>query len=159
MNAATKSTLLLAGTLALGLVLGASGAGAISRQRRAELRTFGRPPGFARHVTEVIQPRDSAQSAQVQPVIERAAERNRRIIRAANDSLRASIDSLRLELAPLLDEPQKERLARMTQTLPPFGAGRPGPGGPRPQRPPPPGGPEGERGPPPPEDGGPPPPR
>ncbi|MDB4883662.1 MAG: hypothetical protein JWL95_2428 [Gemmatimonadetes bacterium] len=133
MNASTKSALLLAGTLVVGLLLGAAGAGAIARQRRAELGAFGRPPGFARHVIDVIQPRDVAQTAQLQPAIERAAERNRRIIREANGGLRQSIDSLRAELAPLLDEAQRERISRMTRILPPFGPGRPRPDGFRPR--------------------------
>jgi hypothetical protein len=160
MNASTKSALLLAGTLVAGLVLGAAGAGALARQRRAELGTLGRPPGFARHVEEVLQPRDSVQRAQLQPVIERAAARNQRIIREANVNLRGSIDSLRAELAPLLDDAQRDRLARMTRTMPPFGPGRPRPGmGPMPGRrgPPPFDAPGDDRGPPPPDDAGPPP--
>jgi hypothetical protein len=153
MTAATRSALLLAATLALGLVLGALGMGALQRERRAQLGGLGRPPGFARHVEETIRPRDAAQEARVRPVIARAVDRNQRIIREANAQLRASVDSLRTEMDSLLDDSQRQRLAEMTRGLPPFGpgrGGRPGPGG----RP-------GRRGPPPferPVDGGPPPP-
>lgn len=160
MNTSTTSALLLAGTLAAGLVLGAAGAGALARQRRVELGTLGRPPGFARHVEDVLQPRDSAQRARLQPVIERAAARNQRIIRDANVSLRQSIDSLRAELGPLLDDAQRDRLARMTSTMPPFGPGRPRPGMqrmPGHRGPPPFGAPGDDRASPPPDDAGPPP--
>ena len=145
MTAATRSGLLLAATLLLGIVLGAAGMGALQRRRRAELGGLGRPPGFARHVTEVIGPRDSAQAARLEPAIARAAARNERIIRAANAGLRGSLDSMRTELAPLLDEAQRERLERMTRLPPPFGP-RPFPRGmrgPRPEGPPPEGPPPG----------------
>jgi hypothetical protein len=152
-SAATKSALLLASTLLLGLVLGAVGAGALERQRRAESGGLGRPPGFARHVLHEIEPRDSAQAAQLEPIVVRTAERNQRIIREARERLRSSVDSMRAELSPLLDDAQRERLARATRLEPPFGPPRPGMPG---RRGPPPFGPprDGER---PPRDDGPPP--
>ena len=133
MNVATKSALLLGATLALGVVIGLVGAGTLERQRRERLGGLGRPRGFARHIEEAIQPRDAAQAAQVRAIIERAAERNQRMIRGANDALRRSVDSLTSELQPLLDEPQRRRLAEATRGLPPLGGppggrgGRPGP--------------------------------
>ncbi|HEU4719911.1 MAG TPA: hypothetical protein VFS59_01005 [Gemmatimonadaceae bacterium] len=154
MSAATKSALLLAVTLALGLVLGAVGAGALERRRREEVGGLRRPPGFARHVLQEIVPRDSAQAALLRPIVARTAERNQAIMRDANARLRSSIDSMRTELAPLLDDAQRARLARMTRLAPPFGPPRPGMPGRRGGRP---FGPPDGRGPPP-GPGGPPPP-
>src|SRR5438132_3456646 len=108
MTAATKSAMLLTAALMLGVFLGITGAGALERQR------FGRPPmghggpgGLERHMEETIQPRDSAQAEQIRPILARAAERNRQIIAGVNDALRASIDSMKRELAPLLDDAQR----------------------------------------------------
>ncbi|MES2177668.1 MAG: hypothetical protein V4550_07355 [Gemmatimonadota bacterium] len=142
MTAGTKSALLLGATLLVGMVLGAAGAGSLDRQRRERLGGMGRPPGLARHIEEVINPRDGAQAEQLRPIIQRAAERNQLLIRRTNDELRASIDSMRAELDPLLDADQRDRLARATRELPPFGRqggppGRGGRGGPPPDGPPP----------------------
>ena len=147
MNVAMKSALLLAATLALGIVFGLVGAGTLERQRRERLGGLGRPPGFSRHIEEVIQPRDAAQAAQVRVIIARAAERNQQMVRNANEALRHSVDSMKAELAPLLDDAQRQRLARATSGLPPLGGpprgrgGRGGPDGPPPGRGPPPFGP------------------
>ena len=132
MTVAMKSALLLAVTLALGLVVGFAGAGSLDRMRRERLGALGRPMGFAGHMEEVISPRDPAQGDQVRPIIARAAERNQRIIREANASLRGSVDSMKAELLPLLDDTQRRRLEDATRGLPPFGipGGRGGRGGP-----------------------------
>jgi hypothetical protein len=89
---------------------------------------------------ETIQPRDSAQAEAIRPILARTAERNRQIIGGVNTTLKASIDSMKLELAPLLDEEQRARLDVVTRALPPLrGPGGPGPFGPPPggRRPPP----------------------
>jgi hypothetical protein len=143
MTAGTKSAILLAVTLALGIIVGLAGAGSIDRLRRERLGGLARPMGFARHMEEVIRPRDAAQGDLVRPIIEHAAERNQRIIGDGNLALRQSVDSMKAELLPLLDETQRLRLDEATRGLPPFGppggpGGRGGRGGPRPFGPPPP---------------------
>jgi hypothetical protein len=149
----------LVATLVIGAVLGVLGAGALERRQRDRIEAIGRPRGFAEHMEQVIAPHDSAQRARILPVIQATIERNERIVRGTNDALRASIDSMRAALDPMLDPEQRDRLADVTRRLPPVGLGRPG--GPPPdgrRGPPPPGPPppDGRRGPPPP---GPPPPR
>ena len=131
MTVATKSALMLAITLALGVVLGLAGAGSLDRMRRDRLNGLGRPQGFANHMEEVIHPRDGVQGDSLRPIIARAAERNRRAIRDANEYLRHSVDSMRAELAPLLDDAQRRRLDEATRGLQAFGPpGRGGRGGP-----------------------------
>ncbi|MEO7179881.1 MAG: hypothetical protein ABI141_03525 [Gemmatimonadaceae bacterium] len=156
MNVSRSAALLLLATLAIGILLGALGAGAL-RPRLERRPPFAGPPGspgmrgqgrpggrfgFAEHMVEVIAPRDSAQSAAVRVIIERTAAHNRALIEQLNGSLRASVDSMRSELAPILDAGQRDRLERATNQLPPVrGPGAPGrrggPGGPRPDGPPP----------------------
>ena len=136
MNVATKSAILLAATLAFGVVLGLVGAGALERARNGPPGGGPRPAGFANHMEEVIQPKDSTQAAQIRAIIARAAERNRTLISNANAALRQSVDSMQAELMPLLDEAQGDRLDRATHALPPIGlpgrGGRGGRGGPPP---------------------------
>ena len=134
MNVSRTAALLLLGTLVVGVALGALGAGAL----RPRLETRRPPPrgddrgrgtgGFAAHMLEVIAPRDSTQGARVRVIVERAATRNRAHIEDLNHSLRASVDSMRAELAPFLSSDQRDRLERATNQLPPVrGPGPPGP--------------------------------
>ena len=150
MNVTRRAALLLIATLAIGIILGALGAGAVRprfeggppRMGPPGPRDGGRPGGFAEHMLEVIAPRDSAQATAVRVVVERAAVRNRGLIEHLNGSLRASVDSMRGELAPLLAADQRDRLEHATNQLPPVrGPGAPGPrgrpGGPPEREPPP----------------------
>lgn len=145
MNASLRSTLLLALTLAVGVLFGAVGGGALARLQRDRVRDLRRPPGFVAHLEEVIRPRDGAQRDAIHPLLEATAAANDRVIRDANDRLRARMDSLRAALAPLLDADQRERLDREMRGLGPgFRPGPPPPRpGPPPDRPPPPGVPPG----------------
>lgn len=159
-----KAAVMLFVTLLLGVALGALGVGALSRERNAEVQQLRRPPGFVAHMEGVIQPRDSAQRAQVEPILAAAASRNDSILHSTNEQLRAALDSMRLRLAPMLDAPQRARLEQAARLAPQMQA--PGGGGDRGDRPPPregapppgrgpppdgppPGGPRGRRGPPP----------
>ena len=156
MKAETKSLVILVATLVLGVLLGAVGNGAMARERRARVEEMKRPGGFVGHMEEIIRPRDSVQRAAIEPVLRATSERNRQIIHAANEQLRAALDSMRARLAPELDDEQRKRLDDFARTAPPLrpGGGPPHrrPGGPhgRGKRPPPPPYGPGERPPPPP---------
>ena len=158
MSAATKSGLLLCGVLLLGLLLGFAGSNAVRERGRGPVGggRGGPRSGLAQHFEDVIQPRDSAQAHQVREILERRAEKNRILIRTINDSLRISIDELKRELNPLLDDAQRRRLDDAMAHLPPVGGGGPGGhagmrGGPPDRGGPPPGGFPPPRGGPPPE--------
>lgn len=140
MNVTRSAALLLAATLALGVLLGVLGAGALRpRFERGGPPPMGpmnpgrrgRPGAFAERMEEVIAPRDSAQRAAIRPVIERTAARNRMLIEQLNRTLRGSVDSMRAELAASLSEDQRQRLERAVERLPAVrGPGGPGPRGP-----------------------------
>lgn len=144
MNMSRTAALLLLATLVVGIALGALGAGAL----RPRLERGPPPPppgagprggGFAEHMMSVIQPTDSAQAAGVRAVVERTAARNRSIIQELNGSLKATVDSMRAELAPMLTADQRDRLDRAVREMPavrgPGGPGGRGRGGP-PREPP-----------------------
>lgn len=138
MNANMKSLVLLAATLVVGFSLGLFADATLVRGRRAQLRELRLPPGFVAHMNDIIDPHSSAQRDSIQPIIRATADRNEQIIRTANDRLRASMDSMRLALAPMLDTDQRARLDREAGRQPnPFGPGPGGRGGPPPDGPPP----------------------
>jgi hypothetical protein len=135
-----KAAIMLLVTLLLGVALGALGVGALSRQRVEEVRQLRRPPGFVAHMEEVIQPRDSAQRASIDPILAATAARNDSILHGTNEQLRAALDSMRARLAPLLDAAQRSRLDAEARLAPPVRGGGDGPGGPEGRRGPPPDG-------------------
>lgn len=148
MTANTKSLILLAVTLVVGFALGLFGDAALGRMRRDQLGAMRRPPGFAVHMMDIIQPHSAVQADSIRSVVEATGQRNQQIIRGANIQLRAALDSMRAALAPMLDSGQRARLDEEMSRLPPFGRPRGGPGGPRgrggpPPDGPPPGGPPG----------------
>ena len=153
MNVSRQAALLLVFTLLLGILLGALGAGAMRHQLEhshwmmiqhlrgmspTAMHGSGGRGLFADHVEAVIRPRDSAQRMAVRMIVERAAARHRAQIEELNRALHSSLDSMRAELAPVLDAEQRDRLERATKRLPPIqGPDAPGPGESAPHPPPP----------------------
>ena len=158
MRIETRSAAILFATLCIGIVVGVLAQGALqnTRPRAPAMRADGspRPVGFAAHMEDVLQLRAEQQQA-VRPILEATADANQRVIDAAHQQLRGSLDSMGVTLAPLLDEAQRTRLAEVAKALPdPFRDGPPRDGSPRDGRGrrdgPPRDGPMGDRRPPPP---------
>lgn len=126
-----KSLVLLAATLVVGFALGLFADASLVRGRRDQIDRLRRPPGFVAHMERVIQPHSDAQRDSIRPLLEHTAQQNGTIMHDANDHLRAALDSMRTALAPMLDQAQRDRLAREVGRMPPFGQGR-GRGGPPP---------------------------
>jgi len=133
-------------TLITGFALGLFADASLVRGRRDRIDGMRRPPGFVDHMQSVIQPHSDAQRDSIRPILDAVARANQQAIRDVNVRLRAALDSMKAALAPMLDESQRDRLAREVEHMPdpfrPGGRGRGGfgRGGP----------PEGRRGPPPP---------
>lgn len=130
MRLETRSTAILVATLALGVVLGMVTQGFLMRSRWREVAELRRPPGFAAHLESVIRPRPE-QVAAVRPVLEATGRTNEVIINGARERLRLAVDSMRTQLAPMLDAEQNQRLTRFGTLPDPF---RPRPDGPPPPR-------------------------
>lgn len=127
MSNTVRAWLLLIVTLLLGVAIGVLGAGALQDRRFARVNDIRRPGGFTEHVQRVIRPTSDSQWNAIRPFVEAAARENEERRRMHDGSMRASLDTLRMRLDPLLDASQRERLAR-------FVPGRPGgPGGPPPR--------------------------
>jgi len=145
MRLGPKAALILAVTFVLGGVIGALGAGFVNQRRLAAHREARRD--FVELMERLIEPRDSAQAARLRPLLEAGDRRNMAIVDGARGALRRALDSLRVELVPLLDSVQLERfdsfaLQRSADRhgAPGFeaeGPGPPPPGAPPPGAPPP----------------------
>lgn len=126
MTTTSKSLILLSFTLIVGFALGLFADATLVRGRRDRIRNVGRPRGFVEHLERVIRPHDAAQADSIRPILQAMADGNEEILREANVRLRARLDSLRLVLAPSLDEEQQARLARELTRMPAMGRGGPG---------------------------------
>ena len=141
MTTQAKSILILLGTLIIGGVIGGAAVGMISQDRREKRDEIRGPGGFIRHMERIIDIRDSAQHAAVHPILAKADERNREILKSARHQMKAVFDTMLVELAPLLSAGQMESLRREQHNMkkkrkgPPNGMDGP----PRGEEPPPPG--------------------
>lgn len=82
------------------------------------------PAGFVAEMERVIQPHDEVQRNQLRPFLEATDRSNRAIVDRARSSMAAALDSLRTAIGPLLDGPQRQRLAEFGG--PPKGEAAPG---------------------------------
>jgi hypothetical protein len=123
MNNQLKSLILLAATLVVGFALGLFADASLVRGRRDRIGEIRRPPGFVAHMEDVIQPHSDAQRDSIRPILENTARQNGEVMRSANDRLKATLDSMKLSLTPMLDQGQRDRLAREVDRMPPFGPG------------------------------------
>lgn len=128
MSNSVRAWLLLVVTLCLGIAIGVLGGGALQDRRMQRVNDMRRPGGFVEHVQQVIRPTSDAQWNAIRPLVQAAADANAERRRAHDGAMRASLDSLKTQLDPLLDAAQRERLARFVPDRrgpPPF---RRGPG-------------------------------
>ncbi len=127
---------MLLSMLVLGVVLGAAGMDVVQRntapyeQPPPAPGPDARPPGFVAHMERTIMPRDSVQRAAIRPILEATDGSNRATVDASQRAMSQHLDSMSIQLAPLLDSAQLDRLNQLIRTL-----DRPRPHGGRPPRP------------------------
>ncbi|QJR34005.1 hypothetical protein [Gemmatimonas groenlandica] len=120
-----RSTTIVGGTLALGIVLGLVLQGTLQRRRNDRMGQLRHEQGFVRHMESIIQPR-ADQRAVIMPLLEKTGARNSQIIGAAQAELRSTLEAMRAQLEPVLDADQRRRMNEMGRLPDPF---RPPPGG------------------------------
>jgi hypothetical protein len=120
MSPSVRAWVLLGVTLLLGICLGVLGGGALQERRVARVNDIRRPSGFLEHMHDVIEPVSDSQWAIIRPLVEATAARNMGMRHVHDSAMRATLDSLRAQLNPMLDERQRERLSRFA----PDAAGR-----------------------------------
>ncbi len=109
MRIETKSALILLATFLIGGLVGVLTAGAIAQRRASRVAEL-RERGFAMHLERIIQPRDEAQREAIRTILSAAAKRNLATMTDAREEIRSSLEEMREELDPLLDEEQRERV-------------------------------------------------
>ena len=119
MSNSVRAWLLLVVTLLLGIAIGVLSGGALQDRRLARVNDMRRPGGFTEHVHDVIEPTSDSQWARIRPIVEAAALQNAGMRRMHDSAMRATLDSLRAHINPLLDERQRERLMRFVPARPP----------------------------------------
>jgi hypothetical protein len=105
-----RSSLILLITLLLGIAIGALGAGAVAQRRSEHVRELRLRGMFVDHMEQIIRPRDEAQWEAVQPIIEETGRRNYAIIDSTHGRLEVEMERMWEQLAPHLDEDQRERV-------------------------------------------------
>lgn len=141
MTTRSKSILIIAGTLLIGLVIGALGAGAVIGSRIDQFERMRRPGGIPAMIEQAIAPTDEAQRRKIALALDSLDARQSRLREYTVVRHTAIFDSLRGDLDSILTPEQRTRLDEWEtrDRGPRGGSGRPGPRGDRRGRPPAPG--------------------
>lgn len=108
----TKSIALLVATLLLGIVLGAVLNAWWARERFERLRRLRTPGGFEQIVTRSLEPTSPEQRQEIEIVVGRTAQRLDSLRARHWRAVRATVDSMRIDLEPILTDEQQEVLTR-----------------------------------------------
>ena len=108
MKTKTKSSLIIISTLLIGIVLGFLLKSWITENRFDKFKSRRGPEGLVKMLNEVIQP-DEHQKAEIEPVLRKFQIRFQEVMTMSRKEMAVTIDSLRSELKPLLNEEQLER--------------------------------------------------
>lgn len=106
----TKVTLIIVGTLAIGVVLGAVGRGALMKHHHEKLDSMERTELFLSRVNEVVDP-DSSQKPKVEEIAKRTAERIDILFEHHQTQMAILVDSMKNELSTVLRPEQQQRLS------------------------------------------------
>lgn len=117
MTSSTKSLLILVGMLVLGAALGVAATAALRPGPPGPPPSGEGSGGFVGHMERTIRPRDEAQRAVIRPLLEATDQRNRDVLNASRRAMRDNLDSMMISLSPVLELPQRERLAELIRTL------------------------------------------
>ena len=112
MNSKLKNSLILVGTLLIGLVLGVLISGRVMHSKVANFRNFYTEQGFNRQIMNVIRPTEQ-QRKQLQPVFRAQAKRNHDLFIQCRENHRDLMEQFKQELNQYLTAEQMKRLERM----------------------------------------------
>lgn len=117
MKPSTKTLFMLLAMLTLGIALGASGAILLRGRPPGPPKSRGGDGGFVAHMEQTIQPTDATQRTAIRPLLEATDQRNRQEVDRSRGAMRANLDSMLVELSPLLQPGQRDRLTELIQRL------------------------------------------
>ncbi len=112
MDTRTKSALLLAGVLVLGILLGALASGSMFNRRLGRIAELRTSRGMAFVLEEVVRPETEEQRRAFRDVIEETAPAYAEVFERTGADLTALNESMLARVRPLLTPEQTERLQR-----------------------------------------------
>lgn len=112
MRTRTKSALLLAAVLLLGVAIGILVAGALHNRRLERIAHLRTGPGIAQLVERAVRPESEEQREQIRAIMEEASPRFAELFRRTQEDMRALSDSVMGELETILSPEQMEALRR-----------------------------------------------
>lgn len=110
MNLQIKPTLIIIGTLLLGIVLGTLISGTLAERRFQRIRSMMKPPQFAEDLVEAIGPKDEQQRREIMAIIDETDQKIQNMMHQSREEMHAAIDSLAAKLQPILTDEQRARL-------------------------------------------------
>ena len=112
MNSKLKITSILILTLIIGMVLGAVIHGSYMKNRfRKSVSRMRTPEGFVKRYEKIIEPNDS-QKEDVEKILLKTYDKLQQLYRSPTNQFESIMDSLRLELQPILTAEQNEKLTQ-----------------------------------------------
>ncbi|HKJ45994.1 MAG TPA: hypothetical protein VJ991_09235 [Balneolales bacterium] len=111
MKTRTKTILVIAGTLIIGIILGVFLTGAVMRHRLNRIAEMQTRPGFVKIMEHIIQPTEK-QKKEIEPILTNTAHRLTQVYVDKRKKIAQIGDSLRSELQPYLTDEQYQRLTR-----------------------------------------------
>lgn len=109
MNTKSKTTLIILGTLMIGIAMGALVSGTWRQQREHRFERMMPHQRFLQVMERIIQPTDEQREA-IDQILEKRSEQISAIQEEHESEVRAILDSLRSDLASVLTEEQRTRL-------------------------------------------------
>lgn len=110
MSLQLKPSLIIIGTLLLGILLGVVGSSAIMRSRFQQLQEFGQPHSISSRILRTLGPLDKATEDSLRLILDESEERMHEEITCGRSRIRVIIDSTLLQMEPLLTEEQYARV-------------------------------------------------
>lgn len=116
MNLQLKNSLILTGTLIIGIVLGILISGRIMHSKMTNFRNFYTEQGFNRQIMEVIKPTED-QRKQLGPFFREQAKKNHELFMQCRKSHRQLMEQFKEEINQYLTTDQVKRLERMSRQM------------------------------------------
>ncbi len=116
MNLQIKNSLILAGTLILGIIIGVLISGRVIHSRVENMRNFYTEQGFNRQIMKVIKPTEE-QKKQLRPLFREQAKKNHELFTECRNKRKVLMEQFKSELEGYLTDEQMLRLEKMENNM------------------------------------------
>lgn len=116
MNLKLKNSLILIGTLILGIIIGVLISGRVMHSKVENMKSFYTEQGFNRQIMRVIKPTDE-QKKQLRPLFREQAKRNHELFITCRNKRKKMMETFKVELQDYLTEEQMQRLEKMEMRM------------------------------------------